>query len=601
MAFSNSLLPQIVGSKCLNTEPGSCEDNKTLSEFSHETQEPPSSGRSKSELRSVDAAVTLQAQPRAALSNSLHVGEEDLECGSQCLNAVTFCNQHEGFVIDEHLEDPACIRGTPLREVLVKCGAALTADAADFTRSRPVADLDLFICHTWDTDRSSQFAALALHSNFWKSLAVWAFLVIILVLLDIFDQLPTFTRQRGDKLVAMSPWCSVLSFPCYWIVLCFYNELPCCQGPTVFIDKLCVDQNDETQRKLGIKAIPSIIERSRAMLVVLTPSGLTKVWTMFELTSFLILHGPRYLYVQPAFLSKVCLLGSLVVYCCVLNLLAINSITEEELHIWCLVSLLLVTLPPSIAFAIYLLRWGNVIKELHNQASQFDFNTASCTVEADRIMLKKMIARMFYRDMVEHFDVADSRNFSQEEVLSYQKELRILVADAVLNSLGRTGLPLRFLISMTVSGIALELDSVSADLRYARLNRSSSAEVLLSALRAVLDVSFYLAWLSLICYLCVCEIHKPHTDRWNWLIRAKVSIIFVVSSVLFAIPAIYSQYTANLLLLDHGASVPVAITAIGLCFINLLILVFFNGMSCQTQCIHSKLNIDSAAQDEHSI
>ena len=414
---------------------------------------------------------------------------------------------------------------------MLRCaGKGLVTD--DFRKSTQVDELDFFVCHTWDTKRKPKFVALAMFSNSARAALAVLILHLILMTLDVFALLPTVTRNR-NAFVEISPWCSFCACPLYWFVVFTNYDFPWNRGPTVFLDKLCVNQEDANHRSGGIDAIPTIINKSKGMVVVLTTSGLTKVWTMFEISAFLLQNGPKHLYVQPALLSQVCFFGSWTVYCCVVIFIGITSIKSVVVQSLLLLVLLVGTLLPSALFARYLFKWGIEINDLHRQAEHFNFDTALCTVEADRVMLKNLVSELFHNDSVKDADSQDSpRNTTKTNsntgrtspACRNQKDLQVMVADARYNALGKTGLPLHLLLALNISLISAECDSISGDVRRVLLGILPAHRLGQTLLAAMADISFCFAAESVFFYLCIHVAYRQSQRLPAWLQVMKIGI-----------------------------------------------------------------------------
>lgn len=483
--------------------------------------------------------------------------------------------------------DPDLVRGASLRDVLRCAGHVLSSSegcAKDFQHSRTVEALDVFICHTWDTGRASKLTALALHGNARMATFVTLALTASLVSADVFSgRLLSWYRFRGDRMVDLGMWCVVSSFPCYWSVLFFHREIFCLHGPTVFFDKLCIHQVDITRRSQGIKAIPKVISKATQMLVVLTPSTLTRVWTMFELSSFLILRGPENLKVQPALLSSVCLLGSFVVYVASLAFFSVNSMVSPRLQTWVSLVIFAVLLPPSALFARYLYKWGLEIKELEQQAQKFNFDTAICAVEEDRTMLKSIISDLYYASVVSELDGTESEKVRQ--VREYQRELQILVAETIRTSMGRAGLPLHFWLYINIAYLASEIDSLSGDFRHVWNGEVPSYIAGQTTLRCLADITFTFALESVISYLCIYEAQKQCLRGNKWASRVTLCLSITPCVFLFPSVAAFNQFTARVLLVEEASSG----TLMSMCavvLIAVLVILFFH-CKCFTSTVIS--------------
>ena len=87
------------------------------------------------------------------------------------------------------------------------------------------------------------------------------------------------------------------------ITLFTYHELRLCvtgwHGPAVFLDKTCIHQTDMDLQTAGIRKLGAFLRRSRCMVVLYGQEYLQKLWTVYELASFLTLCPGSQIWVIP--------------------------------------------------------------------------------------------------------------------------------------------------------------------------------------------------------------------------------------------------------------------------------------------------------------
>lgn len=447
---------------------------------------------------------------------------------------------------DQSSFDESLIRGISISHVLNAGGSMLSSShgsPSDFNLSKQMKVIDKFISHNWDTHRISKFLALSIETNLRSAFSGAVIVALLLAALDIFGLLPVISRKRGDEIIETGSWCAFLVYPFFLLVMLtlhdLYGKLGFV-GESVFLDKACIDQEDLNRRQSGIHAIPFVIANSKRMVVVLTPLCLQKVWTTFELCLFLLLHGGNHLHVQPALLVKISLSGSLLVYLGSTAVTLIYYFASESLQQVFLLILLCSLLPFSFAGVVGLRSWGSELHELHKQAETFDFDTAMCSVDSDRQLVKNILVSMFKENgavatwALNMVDNADAKVNAQ--LTKSHSDLRCLVARTIRQAVGTSGVPIRFLIAAALPNWSREIDSVSADLRKVILNSAPVFIALQTLLKSLLNATFTLACLSLVCYLAT-NFCQDSDTCWR---RCKSFVVQITCVLLLPQIAIFS-------------------------------------------------------------
>ena len=74
----------------------------------------------------------------------------------------------------------------------------------------------------------------------------------------------------------------------FWLVFVFWQRIRGLYGKNMaFLDRLCISQHDEHLKKEGILALGGFLSKSKRLLVLWSPRYFTRLWTAFELASFL--------------------------------------------------------------------------------------------------------------------------------------------------------------------------------------------------------------------------------------------------------------------------------------------------------------------------
>ncbi|CAE8632220.1 unnamed protein product [Polarella glacialis] len=92
----------------------------------------------------------------------------------------------------------------------------------------------------------------------------------------------------------------------FWLTLFLWADVAAMfgrSGSIVFVDKVCIDQVNIDRKKQGILAIPAWLACSGTLVAVFTDELLVKLWTCFELCTFVAVGRTDKIRVEPALLS----------------------------------------------------------------------------------------------------------------------------------------------------------------------------------------------------------------------------------------------------------------------------------------------------------
>merc|ERR1712241_696838 len=91
-------------------------------------------------------------------------------------------------------------------------------------------------------------------------------------------------------------------FPWFLCVLLFMRDVQHCfkrEGPAAFVDALCINQETDDTKRRGIEKLGAFLKKSEKMVALYTDVYLLKLWTVFELASFLAIHNIKDLVILP--------------------------------------------------------------------------------------------------------------------------------------------------------------------------------------------------------------------------------------------------------------------------------------------------------------
>uniref|UniRef100_A0A7S4SBS6 TIR domain-containing protein n=1 Tax=Alexandrium monilatum TaxID=311494 RepID=A0A7S4SBS6_9DINO len=335
-----------------------------------------------------DAAVGETAKscgsPRGASDEQLGHAKSVTDAVSRALDCIT-------------LADESLLRGSGAFTVLRRGGRIFKSSegsAATFELSAPVVRLRAFISHNWSTPRREKYMCLAMYFNWWTASTATLLAAGAMAALTASGLLPTVAfGERGEAGYVCSLLCPLL----FLLVLFTSNELFAAlgfAGPPVFLDKTCIHQTNRDLQQEGVTRLAAFLNESESMLMVYSPTYLTRLWTVYELASMLVLHPQRRLIVLPVFAPRIVCLGVLVI-AGLDNLFWFFHTPAFEVIVPPLVlhsaDFLLIFLFLALLLVIFR-RMAAEHQEILRRVAGFRIQDATCTVEADRKLIEGNIA-----------------------------------------------------------------------------------------------------------------------------------------------------------------------------------------------------------------
>ena len=123
---------------------------------------------------------------------------------------------------------------------------------ADFDLSQVVDFIDDFLSHDWKTSRFDKFLAMVWTYNFRAAMFASAIVSCLAGVLRIYFPL-------GNHW-----WPVCFGYLAFAFTLCFWQRMRscCCKPPKVFLDRLCIPQDDEILKRQGplLRVIPWGVE-----------------------------------------------------------------------------------------------------------------------------------------------------------------------------------------------------------------------------------------------------------------------------------------------------------------------------------------------------
>jgi len=374
-------------------------------------------------------------------------------------------------------------------------------DFDTFTLSDVTHKLHVFISYNWAMPQWLKFMALAFHFNHKAASAAATVAYITTILLVM---LHAEAHEDADDLYFRSHLGTGICVVTYWLFLLCWHDVKALfwrRGKRVFLDRCCIHQTDEELKQQGIENLDIFLQLSDQMLVVYSELYTKKLWTMYELATFLPKRGPNRLAVLPTFLIRCTILAvpMVALHCIWVQMLLVDDVQDpvEDLLLDSRLAILLLDLPLLLVVTWAFRRWAKEEKQMRENVRTFHYGDSHCLKEADRSMVYSNIARYMRETKAVSAEAPD-----EDALVAFNELVRTEVPIAVTKSLGGWGIPLRYLFVILMPMMTNIVDYLAvAPLLYPQpLPMAMYATGLLIFATSSLVCATFLVWLTQ-CYL----------------------------------------------------------------------------------------------------
>ena len=187
----------------------------------------------------------------------------------------------------EHLIMRAAPLSTVTRGFSAQFASSLSGDA-DFQLSHPAEACDDFLSHAWATERLDKWCALVYTYHF-KASGVAYLLTHILGAFYCAAVAP-LDRSTIGLHYQLTCVAAVTILPMVVQIAVLIYGVPSLPGlnpePSVFLDKMCINQNHVGLKTLGINGLETFLKYSRRMVLLYDEKTYTRLWCAFESAMF---------------------------------------------------------------------------------------------------------------------------------------------------------------------------------------------------------------------------------------------------------------------------------------------------------------------------
>ena len=443
------------------------------------------------------------------------------------------------------LTDFSLLRAAPLRVALRRWGAIWenrdgTSESYDL--SSPVNHIGSFVSHTWNTPKRKKFMALSLHFGFPLAYASMWLVGCLISTLGALGVL-AFAEMESAEIVHRpphGPYAKLLCPTIFWLVLFLHSDLV--PRPSrehqIFLDKVCIHQTDTKLQKEGIAHLSMFLLFSGQLVVLQDDDYLERLWTVYELATFLSLQPNGRVVILPVNLPIVVLVSSL-------------SLTTSQLLNWSLktkvvtgvspistpttwFSVVVIILPAlfvAVFFVVLLRRWATEQeKRAQHLLHRFSIGSAQCTNEDDRAPVMANITALLRNT---------SRLPNGENAMNvFDTMVRQEVPEALKKSVGHVGVPYVSVLAAGAVFVGNGFDHIGAEIAAGSTVREAFPRCWYDVAAHFAAFPLFLVYTSIVARGCV---------QLRGFVQCVYLAIAVVTSVLvfFGMEAVLSYFRAT--------------------------------------------------------
>ena len=199
------------------------------------------------------------------------------------------------------ITNPEVMRVTHAHGAFQRFAAALRPGTKDdfYDKSFVGQKISSFWSHSWHGDHRKKILTLLLLHNGRASFLMGCFTALTMTILFSLDVLRGLVRNPDQEHVLYSTWAVGGGFISTAMTFLFWRS-----KRLVFLDRICINQHDDTLKKDSIYSLGGIIRQSQEMLVLWDSTWSDRLWCQFEFAAFMSKRTDKQvLAIRPTFLG----------------------------------------------------------------------------------------------------------------------------------------------------------------------------------------------------------------------------------------------------------------------------------------------------------
>lgn len=474
----------------------------------------------------------------------------DSASSSECSEASQQERQEEGinsanlptamliarYITNMKLASPEVLRATSPGFALRGFGWALRRPQTKdlFSRSWPVQYIQTFWSHSWHGKTAMKMLVLLLSYNGPAAVILGTLAAAVMFAFNSYGYLPAYSKAvvmlEGDELdehqpmeyLDMAPW--ALGAGCIVsILVLFLWPAP----GSIFVDRICIHQEDPDLKGKGIISIGGFIRYSRDMMVLWDSTYVERLWCIFELAAFLRSQDDdpsKRLCVRPTFLGP-CVFALYVSW-------AVGCLTSFLL----LDTSLVILIMWMFGFLVVLAVFGHALRSHQRSIHQMLHQLKEFRIENT----KSQCCTMGHRNPHDQNPLTCDREILMQciaewfgNVEKFEEEVRSRVRIALEKGLGNAGMPYLWGIAAVCPFMWTQLDAIAGRLRAGRGDWAAKI--------AIYTVVAWLGIVPLVLPLAF-TLTKQFRRRRRWIICDLGVTVMVTAAVVLFIVLLYLIY-----------------------------------------------------------
>eukprot|EP00928_Gymnodinium_smaydae_P060302 TRINITY_DN4390_c5_g1_i2.p1 TRINITY_DN4390_c5_g1~~TRINITY_DN4390_c5_g1_i2.p1 ORF type:complete len:538 (+),score=49.28 TRINITY_DN4390_c5_g1_i2:58-1671(+) len=286
------------------------------------------------------------------------------------------------------------LRATPLNAVLQRGGSILACSdgsASTYNLSERVGSIDVFLSHNWCVSRTQKFVALSYYFNLETGTLCACLTSLLICILSLSGVAPTMNSAYDGKPYGFL--CRLCCVPVFILVVLGISDAKMLLGmksPCVFLDKTCIHQEDRDIQRAGIEKLAAFLYKSDRMVVLYSSMYTRKLWTVYEMASFMILRDYKDIDVVSLYHTMVESVGLLLFWATSMLRLLVRTYIPLRADSWFLAQCYVA----GLLYCYALRSWIRERAWMYDRLRGFDVKDCVCTVESDRPIVYRNIAAL---------------------------------------------------------------------------------------------------------------------------------------------------------------------------------------------------------------